>query len=115
MKIKFLKFAIIISSLILILTGCTTGKYSKKDKSFKHDTPLIKTDVKKLGKIELEKRQKMRHSPVDGDIIKLNKPLIISFNFIFDDPITLLGKSIGISDILYFLCSSKKALCQKKL
>ena len=55
MKIKFLKFAIIISSLILILTGCTTGKYSKKDKSFKHDTPLIKTDVKKLGKIELEK------------------------------------------------------------
>ena len=58
MKIKFLKFAIIISSLILILTGCTTGKYSKKDKSFKHDTPLIKTDVKKLGKINLKKVQK---------------------------------------------------------
>ena len=49
------------------------------------------------------------------NIIKLNNPLIISFNFIFDDPITLFGKSIGISDILYFLCSSKKALCQKKL
>ena len=78
MKIKFLKFAIIISSLILILTGCTTGKYSKKDKSFKHDTPLIKTDVKKLGKIELEKSAKMGPSPVEGDIIKLNKRKKIS-------------------------------------
>ena len=78
MKIKFLKFAIIISSLILILTGCTTGKYSKKNKSFKHDTPLIKTDVKKLGKIELEKSAKMGPSPVEGDIIKLNKRKKIS-------------------------------------
>ena len=65
-------------ALILILTGCTTGKYSKKDKSFKHDTPLIKTDVKKLGKIELEKSAKMGPSPVEGDIIKLNKRKKIS-------------------------------------
>ena len=27
----------------------------KKTKGFKHDTPLIKTDVKKLGKAEIEK------------------------------------------------------------
>ena len=33
------------------------------------------------------------------NIIKLNNPLIISFNFIFDDPITLFGKSIGIPTV----------------
>ena len=38
----------------LFLAGCTTmGK--KGTKGFKHDTPLIKTDVKKLGKAELDK------------------------------------------------------------
>ena len=48
-------YKIIISFILIIffLTGCTqTGK---KVKGFKHDTPLIKTDVKKLGKAELEK------------------------------------------------------------
>ena len=30
----------------------------KGTKSFKHDTPLIKTDVKKLGKKEIDKKQK---------------------------------------------------------
>ena len=45
----------------------------KKSKSFKHDTPLIKTDVKKLGKKELEKSAEMGPTPIEGDVIKLEK------------------------------------------
>ena len=41
------------------LAGCTqSGKKVGIGKPFKHNTPLIKTDVKKLGKKELEKVQK---------------------------------------------------------
>ena len=44
-KISFL----ILPLFILFLSGCA-DKLAKKSKSFKHDTPLIKTDVKQLGK-----------------------------------------------------------------
>ena len=49
---------IIISLLLMsfVLSGCTqTTSKGKKKVIFKHDTPLIKEDVKKLGKIEVEK------------------------------------------------------------
>ena len=42
-------------------------------KKFKHDTPLIKTDVKTLGKKELEKSAEMGPIPVEGDVVKLKK------------------------------------------
>ena len=48
-----------------------TGK--KKSKPFKHNTPLIKTDVKKLGKNRIEKSAEMGPIPVEGDVIKLKK------------------------------------------
>ena len=54
MQIKRNVFLIILPFLIFTLTGCA-DKIVKKSKPFKHDTPLIKTDVKKLGKVELEK------------------------------------------------------------
>ena len=50
----------------------------KKNKGFKHDTPLIKEDVKKLGKIEVEKSAKMGPTPVVGDIKVLEKRKQIS-------------------------------------
>ena len=39
----------------------------KKTKVFKHDTPLIKTDVKELGKKELEKSAEMGGVPIRQD------------------------------------------------
>ena len=55
---------------IFLLTGCA-DKMAKK--TFKHDTPLIKTDVKQLGKKELEKSAEMGPVPVEGDVVKLKK------------------------------------------
>ena len=61
----------------LFLAGCTTmGK--KGTKGFKHDTPLIKTDVKKLGKAELEKTAEMGPIPIEADVVKLKKRKKIS-------------------------------------
>ena len=60
---------------LLVLTGCAQ-KYAKK--GFKHDTPLIKQDVKKLGQQELDKSAEMGPVPVEGDIIKLEKRKQIS-------------------------------------
>ena len=67
-KISFL----ILPLFILFLSGCA-DKFAKKSKSFKHDTPLIKTDVKQLGKKELNKSAEMGPVPVDGDVVKLKK------------------------------------------
>ena len=72
MKFKNNISFILIPFLILLLNGCA-DKFAKKSKAFKHDTPLIKTDVKQLGKIELEKSAKMGPVPIDGDVVKLKK------------------------------------------
>ena len=61
----------------MFVSGCTTtGK--KGSKGFKHDTPLIKTDVKKMGKAELEKMAEMGPVPVEADVVKLKKRKKIS-------------------------------------
>ena len=61
----------------LFLSGCTSmGK--KGTKGFKHDTPLIKTDVKKLGQAEVDKSVEMGPIPVEADVIKLKKRKKIS-------------------------------------
>ena len=52
MNIKFIKNIIFFSVLILVLNGCTANK---KLGTFKHNTPLIKENVKELGKKEVEK------------------------------------------------------------
>ena len=72
---------IIISLLLIsfVLSGCTqTTSKGKKKVVFKHDTPLIKEDVKKLGKIEVEKSAEMGPKPVEGDIKVLEKRKQIS-------------------------------------
>ncbi|MDC0406942.1 Ig-like domain-containing protein, partial [Candidatus Pelagibacter sp.] len=63
-KISFL----ILPFLFIFLTGCAE-KFAKNSGSFKHDTPLIKTDIKKLGKQEVEKSAEMGPTPAEGDII----------------------------------------------
>jgi len=71
-------FIVIIFSVIL-LNGCATGPMSKgKSKGFKHNTPLIKEDVKKTGKIEVEKTVDMGPQPVIGDTKLLEKRKKIS-------------------------------------
>ena len=70
MKFKNKLSFIIIPFLILLLTGCAQNSANKQ---FKHDTPLIKTDVKQMGKQELEKSAEMGPTPVDGDVVKLKK------------------------------------------
>ena len=75
----FNKFQILFFISVFALAGCTqSGKKVGIGKPFKHNTPLIKTDVKKLGKKELEKSAEMGPIPVEGDIIKLNKRKKIS-------------------------------------
>ena len=81
MKFKNNISFILIPFLILLLNGCA-DKFAKKSKAFKHDTPLIKTDVKQLGKIELEKSAKMGPVPIDGDVIKLKKRKQLSLSLI---------------------------------
>jgi len=79
MNIKLLKILVSLLSLLLVLSGCA-GQMDKmkKKKTFKHDTPLIKQDVKKLGQIEIEKSAEMGPTPVEGDVYKLEKRKQIS-------------------------------------
>ena len=70
MKIRNKISYILIPLLFLLLSGCAEKMAKKK---FKHDTPLIKTDVKTLGKKELEKSAEMGPIPVEGDVVKLKK------------------------------------------
>ena len=77
MNTKFLKILTLLSFLTIILNGCASGPL-KKSKPFKHNTPLIKEDVKKLGKKEIEKTVDMGPQPVLGDAYKLEKRRKIS-------------------------------------
>ena len=62
--------------LILFLNGCQNIK--KANKPFKHDTPLIKDDVREKGKKEVAKTLDMGPKPVEGDTRKLMKRKKIS-------------------------------------
>ena len=62
--------------LILFLNGCQTVK--KANKPFKHNTPLIKDDVREKGKTEVAKTLDMGPKPVEGDTRKLMKRKKIS-------------------------------------
>ena len=77
MNIKLIIKFILFSFLILILNGCANGKLGKS-KPFKHNTPLIKEDVKKTGKIEVQKTVDMGPKPTIGDTTKLQKRRKIS-------------------------------------
>ena len=62
--------------LILFLNGCQTVQ--KANKPFKHNTPLIKDDVREKGKMEVAKTLDMGPKPVEGDTRKLEKRKKIS-------------------------------------
>ena len=77
MNIKSLKIFVLFSFFILFLNGCTSGKFKKTGK-FKHNTPLIKEDIRAKGEIEVDKTVKMGPKPVVGDTKKLEKRKKIS-------------------------------------
>ena len=76
MNSKSLKIIISLLFLSFVLSGCaqTTAK-GKKKKVFQHDTPLIKEDVKKLGKIEVEKSAEMGPKPISHSAVTASHTL----------------------------------------
>jgi len=63
--------------LIVFLNGCQNIN-KKVNKPFKHNTPLIKDDVREKGKTEVAKTLDMGPKPVEGDTRKLMKRKKIS-------------------------------------
>jgi type IV pilus assembly protein PilQ len=63
---------------LVILSNCTSTGQFKKAKPFKHNTPLIKENIKKSGQTEIAKTLEMGPKPVFGDTTNLNKRKIIS-------------------------------------
>ena len=71
---KYLSIFTLIT-IALILNGCANSKYYKP---FKHNTPLIKDDIRNAGKSEIAKTLEMGPKPVIGDTRKLGKRKKIS-------------------------------------
>ena len=61
--------------LAIILNSCgPNSKFNQKyNKPFKHNTPLIKNDIRKQGQAEIAKTLEMGPKPVVGDAVKLKK------------------------------------------
>ena len=64
MNIKFYKKLLGIIILGLILSGCQAVKQSNKP--FKHNTPLIKGNIKEDGRTEIQKTLELGPKPADG-------------------------------------------------
>jgi len=89
------------SFLILILNGCANGKLGKS-KPFKHNTPLIKDDVRKTGQMEVQKTVDMGPKPTIGDTTKLQKRRKISSQtarnyLLIPDDFTLLKQNVTLN------------------
>ena len=54
MYFRLIKIFVLFSFLVLSLTGCASGQLGKS-KTFNHNAPLIKEDIKKSGTIEVDK------------------------------------------------------------
>ena len=76
MNIKKILYPTVFLLILLIVSGC--AKKPQNIKTFKHNTPLIKKDIKATGRAEIEKTLEMGPKPVEGDIIKLQKRKKIS-------------------------------------
>jgi len=74
MNIKFIKSFISFLILVIVLSGCAVNK----NKTFKHDTPLIKEDIQKIGREEVQKTVEMGPQPSLGEAQKLTKRKKIS-------------------------------------
>ncbi len=77
MNTKSIKTFAFFAFLILILNGCASGQLGKT-KTFKHNTPLIKDDIRKKGALEIQKTVYMGPNPTIGDTRKLEKRKKIS-------------------------------------
>ena len=75
MNIKKILYPTVLLVILLIFSGCAN---QQKLKTFKHNTPLIKKDIKAAGRAEIEKTLEMGPKPVEGDVIKLEKRKKIS-------------------------------------
>ena len=75
MNIKKYFSIFVLMSIALILNGCVNSKYNKP---FKHNTPLIKDDIRTAGKSEIAKTLEMGPKPIEGDTRKLGKRKKIS-------------------------------------
>ena len=78
MNIKKIKLVSSFLVLLVTLTNCTSTGQFKKSKPFKHNTPLIKDNIKKSGQTEIAKTLEMGPKPIFGDTTKLNKRKQIS-------------------------------------
>ena len=77
MNFKYFKFITPAILLSIFLAGCTAdGKFKKG--GFKHNTPLIKEDIRITGKETVDKTIEMGPQPIEGDVIKLGKRKQIS-------------------------------------
>ena len=76
MNIKSIKILSLFLFLIFVLNGCASSQI--KSKPFKHNTPLIKDDIKKAGKKEINKTVEMGPNPTIGDTKLLQKRKKIS-------------------------------------
>ena len=78
MNIKKIKLVSSFLVLLVALTNCSSTGQFKKSKPFKHNTPLIKDNIKKSGQTEIAKTLEMGPKPIFGDTTKLNKRKQIS-------------------------------------
>ena len=76
MNTKFIKILFSCLIFVVALNGCASNKW--KAKPFKHNTPLIKEDIRTKGKAAIDKIVKMGPRPVFGDTVLLNKRKKIS-------------------------------------
>ncbi len=78
MNFRYFQFTIPLILSLIILTGCTTNDKFNKKGGFKHDTPLIKDDIRVTGKETVDKTVELGPQPIEGDVIKLGKRKQIS-------------------------------------
>ena len=101
MNFRLIKIFVLFSFLVLSLTGCASGQFGKS-KTFKHNTPLIKEDIKKSGTIEVDKTVEMGPKPTIGDIDLLEKRKKISSQktrnyLLIPDEFELLKQSVTLN------------------
>ena len=98
MNTKSIKTFAFFAFLILILNGCASGQLGKT-KTFKHNTPLIKDDIRKEGELEVQKTVDMGPKPTIGDTQRLKKRKKISSQkaknyLLIPDDYTLLKQNV---------------------
>ena len=76
MNFNYLRLFISFMLVLVFLNGCADGQFANK--TFKHDTPLIKDDIKKQGKATVDETVSLGPQPLEGDVVKLGKRKQIS-------------------------------------